>query len=128
MYKLTTENYVIKNSNIKVPVNVPWCIDNPDFQAYQIWLAEGGVPLPSTPPTVLIPQIVTMRQARLALLAAGLLDAVEVAISEAGPAARIEWEYAQEVQRHYGLVPLMAAALDMTDTQIDILFVQAAAL
>ena len=75
-----------------------------------------------------IPQSVTMRQARLALLAAGLLSTVETAIGGAGPAAAIEWEYAQEVQRGSGLVPAMATALGLTDAQIDALFVQAATL
>lgn len=79
----------------------------------------------SKPP---IPQSVTMRQARLALLGAGLLDTVETAIAGAGPAAKIEWEYAQEVQRAAGLVPAMAIALGMTEAQIDALFIAAAAL
>lgn len=75
-----------------------------------------------------VPQSVTMRQARLALLGAGLLDDVEAAIVNAGPAAKIEWDYATEVQRSSGLVPAMAAALGMTDVQIDALFTEAAAL
>jgi HD-GYP domain-containing protein (c-di-GMP phosphodiesterase class II) len=69
-----------------------------------------------------------MRQARLALLAAGLLDAVELAIAGAGPAAKIEWDYATEVQRSAGLVPAMATALGMSDTQIDDLFIAAGGL
>lgn len=73
-----------------------------------------------------------MRQARLALLGAGKLAAVEAAI-EALPepqktAAKITWEYSQEVQRSNGLVPSMAAALGLTDAQIDALFVAAKAL
>ena len=72
-----------------------------------------------------VPQQVTMRQARLALLSAGLLDDVEAAITGAGPAAKIEWDYATEVQRSSGLVPAMAAALGMTDEQIDALFIDA---
>lgn len=75
-----------------------------------------------------VPQAVTMRQARLALLGAGLLGMVETTIADAGPAAKIEWEYAQEVQRSAGLVPAMATALGMTDVQIDSLFTQAATL
>lgn len=75
-----------------------------------------------------VPKVVTMRQARLALLDDGLLDSVEAAITTAGPAAKIEWEYAQEVQRNAGLVPAMAAALGMTDLQIDALFVTASGL
>ena len=78
--------------------------------------------------TPAVPTQVTMRQARLALLGAGLLDTVETAIMAAGPAAKIEWEYAQEVQRASGLVPAMAIALGMTEAQIDALFVTAATL
>ena len=74
------------------------------------------------------PSKVTMRQARLALLGAGLLSTVQTAIAGAGPAAAIEWDYATEVQRGSGLVPAMATALGMTDAQIDALFVQAATL
>ena len=79
----------------------------------------------SRPP---VPAQVTMRQARLALLGAGLLDAVQTAITSAGPAAKIEWEYAAEVQRSSGLVPAMATALGMTAAQIDALFIAAAAI
>lgn len=85
----------------------------------------NGIPALINPP---IPQSVTMRQARLALLGAGLLDTVETAITGAGPAAKIEWDYATEVQRSAGLVPAMATALGMTDAQIDVLFIAAAAL
>ena len=79
-----------------------------------------------------VPKAVTMRQARLALLGAGKLAAVEAAI-EALPepqktAAKITWEYSQEVQRSNGLVPSMAAALGLTDAQIDALFAAAKAL
>ena len=79
-----------------------------------------------------VPQSVTMRQARLALLSAGLLDGVEAAIaalpSPQKEAARIEWEYSQEVQRHNGFVSVLAPALGMTDGQTDALFLAAAAL
>lgn len=94
------------------------------------WTAEGWQILAAAPqaPPAPIPQSVTMRQARLALLGAGLLSMVETAIGGAGPAAAIEWEYAQEVQRASGLVPAMATALGLTDAQIDALFVQAATL
>ncbi len=81
-----------------------------------------------TPTVAGIPTRVTMRQARLALLGAGLLDAVSAAVASAGQAAQIEWEYAAVVERNYGLIPAMAAALGMKDEQVDALFVAAAAL
>jgi hypothetical protein len=43
-------------------------------------------------------------------------------------AAAIEWEYASAVERNAGLVPAMAAALGMSDADIDDLFVTAATL
>lgn len=88
-------------------------------------------PAPPAPP-VPVPQSVTMRQARLALHAAGLLSGVDAAIASlsepAKTAAQIEWEYASAVERNAGLVPAMAAALGMTDAQIDDLFITAATL
>jgi hypothetical protein len=79
-----------------------------------------------------VPQSVTMRQARLALLQAGLLSSVDAAIDGLPEpdrsAAKIEWEYAAVVQRASGLVPAMGAALGMTEAQIDDLFILAATL
>lgn len=111
-------------------------VDSLDFLPDLIEATEGGIgwtwdgttlTAPPVPPAP-IPAQVTMRQARLALLGAGLLDTVETAIMAAGPAAKIEWDYATEVQRSSGLVPAMATALGMTEAQIDELFVTAATL
>lgn len=93
---------------------------------------EGEAILPCVAPPTPVPTAVTMRQARLALLGAGLLDDVEAAInalpSPQKEAAEIEFEYAQEVHRNHGLVPAMAQALGMTEAQIDDLFFAAAEL
>lgn len=71
-------------------------------------------------------QVVSMRQARLALLRTGLLTDVNNALSSlegnAGEEARITWEYATEVVRSDALVLSLAQALNWTDTQIDNLF------
>ena len=79
-----------------------------------------------------VPSSVTMRQARLALLGAGLLARVDAAInalpSPQKEAASIEWEYATEVQRSSGLVPMMGVALELDDAALDALFIEAAAL
>ena len=92
----------------------------------------SGEPMPVEQPAPNIPQAVTMRQARLALLSAGLLSTVDATITAMpgteGDAARIDWEYAQEVQRSFGLVPAMGQVLGLTDAQLDALFVAAAAL
>jgi hypothetical protein len=67
-----------------------------------------------------------MRQARLALLQAGLLDQVDAAITD--PAARIEWEYATTVERNSSLVQSLASGLGLTEPQLDDLFTLAATL
>lgn len=82
--------------------------------------------------TASIPQVVTMRQARLALLAAGKLASVNSAIAgmsgAQGDAARIEWEFSSEVKRGQPLVKSLGPALGMSETQMDSLFIAAAAL
>ena len=75
-----------------------------------------------------VPQQVTMRQARLALLSAGLLDDVEMVIAAAGRAAQLEWEYAAVVDRSGPVVAIVQQQKALTDAQIDDLFREAAKL
>lgn len=80
-----------------------------------------------------VPEQVTMRQARLALLAAGLLDDVEEAIAAIPDpvqrkAAQIEWEYANMIERQSEFVQQLAVGLGLSTEQLDDLFMQAAAL
>ena len=84
------------------------------------------------PAVVAVPEVVTMRQARLALLGAGLLAQVNTAVANMpgaeGDAARIEWEYAHEVRRDSPLVSVLGAALELDDAKLDALFVDAVGL
>ena len=75
-----------------------------------------------------VPQQVTMRQARLALLSAGLLDDVEMVVAAAGRAAQLEWEYAAVVERSNLAVAAVQQQESLTDEQIDDLFREAAKL
>lgn len=104
-----------------------------DAAAHEALIAEvEATYVPPEPQPPQVPAAVTMRQARLALLAAGLYASVDAAIdslpSPQKEEARIEWEYATEVQRSSGLVPMMGAALGLDDAGLDALFVAAAAL
>lgn len=105
---------------------------------------DNGVVRPATPveiarleelrhqasqPTV--PAEVTMRQARLALLDAGLLDMVDQAIAAIPDAierrkAEIEWDYSATVQRYNGLVDAIGAGLGLSEEDKDNLFLLAA--
>lgn len=104
-------------------------IEVPD-DAQNGWLWDG---VNATEPVIenlqaQVPQQVSMRQARLALLDAGLLDDVEAIITAAGRAAQIEWEYAATVDRNHPVIAVVQQQQDMTDSQIDALFISAAAL
>ena len=104
-----------------------------DLAEYRSILDEvAATYVPPEPEPPYVPASVTIRQARLALLGAGLLASVDAAIdgmpSQQKEAARIEWEYATEVQRSSGLVPMIGAALGLDDAALDALFIEAAAL
>jgi hypothetical protein len=69
------------------------------------------------------PKVVTMRQARLALLQSGLLATIETAIATGtDEAMKIEWDYATEVKRDWHSLVALTAALGITDLQLDDLF------
>lgn len=79
---------------------------------------------------IVVPPSVTMYQARVALLNAGLLDDVE-AILAAMPdgidrrRAHLAWEFASTVERTSSVLAMLAAALGLSDTQLDALFIAA---
>ena len=95
------------------------CVQNPSYE--------------TPPPTpVQIPQEVTMRQARLALLENGLLVNVQPAINSLPEPdktkAQIEWEYSNALQRGNPFVDVLGAALGLSSQDLDDLFIQASAL
>lgn len=86
----------------------------------------ADVPAPElpvyTPPPSKVPTSLSMRQARLALLGAGLLDTVQAGVSAMPKAAQIEWEFAATVERSSPLVATLAASLGLDDAALDALF------
>jgi hypothetical protein len=131
MYQLLPDTPMGAANTIKrIADNAFFPFDHPE---YLKWLAEGNEPLPAD--SVIPPKVteVTMRQARLALLGAGLLDDVDAALNaipnEAQrKAALIEWEFSNTVQRDMSLVQQLAPALGLSEQQLDNLFAQAAQL
>lgn len=83
---------------------------------------------PSSTPIPLVLSAVSPRQARLALLGAGLLTQVENAVTAAGGATQITWEYATVFERTDPLIATLSAALGLTSAQVDALFATAATL
>ena len=82
------------------------------------------------PPVIIIPQEITMRQARLALLEHNLLANVQPAIDSLPEPnktkAQIELEYSNALQRDNPFVAVLGAALGLTDEDIDNLFIEGA--
>lgn len=78
---------------------------------------------------VVVPESVTPRQLRLALLGAGKLAQINAFVTSGAvpEAARISWEYATEYRRDDPLLNQMAGLLDppLSQAQIDGLFIQA---
>lgn len=87
------------------------------------------IPAPVSLP---VPQEITMRQARLVLLGAGLLHQVDAALnalpSPMKEAAFIEWEYSSTVKRSSALVVQLGQSFGLTADQIDAMFRQGATL
>jgi len=96
------------------------------------WSYNGLDFIAPEPPPTPIPKVVTMRQARLALLQQGLLASIQPAIDALDEphrsGANIEWEYSQEVERNRPFVELLSQALELTDDDLDALFELAATL
>ena len=100
-----------------------------DISEHEALIAEVEANIVPVPPeTVQVPQVITIRQAKLVLLDAGLLDDVDAAVAQADKATQIEWEYATEVRRDWPTLLVMQAALGLTDDQVDQLFIQGSAL
>jgi hypothetical protein len=83
-------------------------------------------------PPVVVPESVSARQIRLWLLGKGVsMSAVDAAVDAIPDAAqrdsvRVEWEYAPYVERSHPMLVPLAAALGLTEEQVDQAFVQAA--
>ena len=77
-------------------------------------------------PPVPVPLSVSRRQAKRALLAAGLLSSVEAAVAGASAEVQIDWADALEFRRDSPTIAALAAGLGLTGAQIDDLFRTAA--
>ena len=114
-------------------------IGNPDDKAtWRIDFADEATPLQRlTAQTALnnfdpdavvveVPAAVPMMRFKIALHRAGLLSAVEAAVPSLGVEAQIAWEYAITIARSHPLVAACAAAVNVSNEQLDQLFTAAA--
>lgn len=123
MYKLIYQsNSILRLSDRAVIPNDPM---NMDYQDYLSWLLQGNTPEDADIPYS-VPNLVTMRQARIALLRKGKLNDVEACIQSMtgteGDEARIEWEYSSLVDRNRPLMQKVIDLIGLTNTEVDELF------
>ena len=88
-------------------------------------------PVPTSPPvpvTPSVPQIVSPRQARLALVQNGLLDQVNATINASDKTTQVWWEFASVIERQNPILIQVATNIGLQSYQIDALFVLAATL
>lgn len=116
----------------KLPAAAVLAVTQPDGTIHVYMPGDELPPQPEASTAPVVPQTVSMRQARLALLSAGELAGVDAAIAAMPEpnrsVAKIAWEYSTEVQRTDALVTGIAAGLGMSEQQIDDLFIAAAQL
>lgn len=120
------EGGVFDNDN---SIFIPEAPGNLDWEEYLEWVAIGNTPDPLPAPPNDPPSQCSMRQARLALLSAGHLqavtDAITAIVGAEGDAALVEWEFGTVVMRTHPLVTSILPGLGLTETDIDNLFIDA---
>lgn len=121
MYKLTNTDSILREDGARIPPDP----ENPDYATYLEWVAAGNVADPADVPVAQIPQSVTPLQARRALLAANLLPQVLAAVAAGSQETQLAWQFANSVDRNSEFTQTLAAALNLTDEQVDALFVSA---
>lgn len=102
-------------------------IDGKEYPLEEYCKKQKIAPYVEPESIVVIPRSITMRQARLHLLDLGLLDDIESFISQ-DRKWQIEWEYATEILRDSPLIKAVQTTLDLSDEQIDNMFLEASLL
>ncbi len=97
-----------------------WCSKTGDV----VEITETQVvvtPVYSTTPDI-VPDTISMRQARLALLHAGKLDQINALIDAQDQATQLSWAYSSVVERHNPLIESLSTAIGWTSQEVDDLF------
>jgi hypothetical protein len=68
---------------------------------------------------------ITMRQLRLKLLESGLLLTVEESMASASEAVKIEWQFGDVINRDNPLVASVSGSLNLSNLEVDEMFLQA---
>ncbi|MDY0962108.1 MULTISPECIES: hypothetical protein [Massilia] len=128
IFPLSSQTPSVDAGKIAVPTQIALV----DDRWTQLWSIREMTPEELTTQMPQVPQEITMRQARLALLSTGVLaqvaSAIETLPDAQRDAARIEWEFSSTVVRDRPLVKMLGQALGLDDQALDQLFITAAEL
>lgn len=130
-YKLTHEGYVIKGDmKIAITDSPELPNTNPHYLEYKAWLAAGNTPEPADPLPVKVPYSITRAQGKAILIIDGIWDDVLIAVDAiADPTQKALAEIAMHEQvtwlRDSPTLLMLAAALGLTEEQIDDMFIRA---
>lgn len=118
MYRLTEGAGVIR---LWDGAHVPAAPGNRDWQAYEAWLAGGGVPesAPELPPAAIS---VSRLRLKLELAERELLDDIDAAVTAAGVMAQLYWAEATQFESDHALVAAIGGAIGLSSAQIRELF------
>lgn len=121
---------VVDNTALATPIvatSFGWTVLLPSgFGRGDLYDAENGTFSRPPAPPVAIPRGVTRRQGKRALEEIGLLAGVEQAIAAMPKTVQIDWAEALTFDRDSEAVALLAAAIPLSDKQLDDLFTLAA--
>lgn len=122
------ENGVVVNVIEVDPEAIPeWAADWPEAgDAGPGWLWDGESFTPPEPPPVPVPEAISPLQARVALMQASKLDAVEQIVAGADPLVQVAWEYATELRRHSPTIEMLREQAGWSPEEMDTLFIAAA--
>lgn len=111
-----------------------------EFAASQGWIPAGKARMGDVwdgkafkPQAPAVPAVVSARQAKRALLEAGLLDDVQLAIDNIPDPmekrrVQIDWDESTEFRRDWPTLAVLAAAMQLDGGTLDALFIEAATL